>query len=309
MTLFDTTFLTRCNGLQQMAARQWGRRYLGRRVRTRLAGGTEITGYLDYSSGDDFRYVDWNRCARHDELLSKQYRGTVSSRVYLLIDCSASMLLRTGEAHNKNTLARKLAGGLAYFALNSFDTVVVGGFAGSQFTELRPVQGARNIGPLLEFIEALNFTEAAGDLHASMQAFCAAPRRQGLVVLLSDLMSAKAGETGNAAGAFQPAGDVLRRRGLEPFFAQVVAPADVEPEFTGSVSLAGAGGGGPLRTVIEPQDLEYYRLAYAAFQQGLRRYCARYGLGYAQLSTSAAAEENLQKLIRAGRARIDANKR
>jgi len=300
MTLFDTNFLTRCTGLQHIAARQWGRRFLGRRVRANLAGGTEVTGYADYSSGDDYRYVDWNRCARHDELVSKQFRGAVSSRVYLLIDYSASMLLEEDAGGSKLQLAQQLAGALAYFALKAFDTVVVGGFAGDQLQVQRAIKGAGNIGQVLKFVEQMELAPAPGDLQASATTFCAAPRRQGMVVLLSDLMS------GNAV---QPAGDILRRRGLEPFFAQVVNRDDVAPQFTGSFSLAGVQAGDSIRTVIEPQDLEYYRQAYAIFQQGLRSYCGRYGLGYAQLLTSAALDENLQKLIRAGRARINANKR
>ncbi len=300
MTRFDTKFLTRCTGLQQIAARQWGRRFLGRRVRTNLAGGVEVTGYADYSSGDDYRYVDWNRCARHDELVSKQFRGAISSRVYLLVDHSTSMLLSGDEAATKLATAQELAAALAYFALKAFDTVVVGGFAGGQCQVHRPVKGADAIGQVLSFIEQLEIEPQPGDLQQSMTAFCAAPRRQGMVVLLSDLMS----ET-----TVQPAGDTLRRRGLEPFFAQVVCRDDVDPQFTGAMSLAGAVGKESLRTVIQPQDLDYYRQAYAVFQQGLRSYCGRYGLGYAQLFNSARLDENLQKLIRAGRARIDANKR
>ena len=71
MNLFDADFLKRCESLHLAARRTWGQRMLGRRVELRLAGGTEVTGYTDYTTGHDFRYIDWNRCARPGALQEK----------------------------------------------------------------------------------------------------------------------------------------------------------------------------------------------------------------------------------------------
>src|SRR6185295_4648415 len=69
----ESDFLRRCSAFHLMAQRAWGRRFLGRGVDRWRASATEASGVSDYTRGDDFRYVDWNRCARHDELVSKQF--------------------------------------------------------------------------------------------------------------------------------------------------------------------------------------------------------------------------------------------
>src|SRR6185503_5271482 len=112
--MFDTPFRRRCEALHALAGRAWGRRFLGRHIDQGSSAGTEVTGYNDYTSGDDFRHVDWYRCSRHDELLSKQYRGREDQRVYLLVDTSLGMGVQGGE---KFTLATQLAAALGYLAL------------------------------------------------------------------------------------------------------------------------------------------------------------------------------------------------
>jgi uncharacterized protein (DUF58 family) len=161
----DAQFQRRCAGLHRQAQRAWGRQFLGRRRRLRVAGGTEATGTTDYTTGDELRYVDWNRCARHDELVTRQFMGTEDHWVYFLLDCSRSMALGvdtggspvsiaaassdrelksnrprrpvdTGEppVSTKFELARQLAAALGYLALANQDRVSVTAFASASLT-------------------------------------------------------------------------------------------------------------------------------------------------------------------------------
>ena len=43
-------------------------------------GGTELSGYRDYAPGDDRRHIDWNVCARHDELPGSVLDGDLRPR-------------------------------------------------------------------------------------------------------------------------------------------------------------------------------------------------------------------------------------
>jgi uncharacterized protein (DUF58 family) len=118
--MFDRQFQQRCESLSRAAKRLWGGQLLGRRAHTHVAGGTEVTGYGDYVTGDDFRYVDWNRAARLDELVSKRFAGSQHQRVYLLLDASASMSL---GRPSKFDAARQAAAAVAYVALANHDLV------------------------------------------------------------------------------------------------------------------------------------------------------------------------------------------
>ena len=59
-----------------------------------LGGGIEFADHREYTPGDDFRYLDWNLYARHDELLLKRFQEEEDLHVYFLLDCSRSMGFR-----------------------------------------------------------------------------------------------------------------------------------------------------------------------------------------------------------------------
>ena len=143
MAKLDEQFVRRCAGWQRAAARYAGSRFLGRRPVHALAGGTEVTGYSDYTTGDDFRYVDWNQAARHDELVSKQFHGTTRAPLYLLVDTGISMQLRGDADRSKFDYARMLAGAVGYLALANHDFVRVAGFDGKLGPISPAVEGTR----------------------------------------------------------------------------------------------------------------------------------------------------------------------
>ena len=92
-----------------------------------LGGGIEFADHREYTPGDDFRYLDWNVFARHDELLLKRFQEEEDLHVYLLLDCSRSMAF--GDPP-KFDYARQVAAALGYIALADLDRVAVVAFAG-----------------------------------------------------------------------------------------------------------------------------------------------------------------------------------
>jgi uncharacterized protein (DUF58 family) len=66
---------------------------LGGDRRSSLSGsGGEFMDYRAYEPGDEPRHVDWNVYARTGRLFTRQYHAERSSRVYGVLDQSASML-------------------------------------------------------------------------------------------------------------------------------------------------------------------------------------------------------------------------
>ena len=276
MTTFDAQFQWECESLHREARRVWGRRFLGRKLQATLAGGTEVTGYSDYVVGDDPRYIDWNVCARHDELRTKQFQGSDDNRVYLLLDVSPSM---HPAGSGKLDFARRLTAALAYLALANLDDVGVASFTDRIVQEFPPARGMPHLPGLLNFAAQLESDGNATDLAAAVEAFNRRGRRPGLVVLLSDFFD----RTG-----FEPAVDLLRRRGHEPYLVQVVDRDDLEGGPPGPVRFTDAESGAALSVTLEAADVARYREVFAGFTAALARYADRYDIGYAQVASDDA---------------------
>lgn len=292
MPLFDAKFRQRCQYLDQTARRSWGDRFLGRHLDRRWAGGSEFVGHSDYTSGDDFRYVDWAICARHDELVTRQFRGSEDRIVYLLVDVSPGMGL--GQPR-KFDAARRLAAALGYMALAALDRVGVAAVSNRLVAELPPVRGPHRIPALFRFLDGLALDAAAVNLKAAVEAFVQQRPHRGVTVVLSDLF--------DPAG-FEAAIDRLAVRGFQPYLLQVVDDAEAEPSFAGPVQLVDVGRGRTRNTYLEAVDLANYRQVFREFSAGCRRYCAQRSIGISQTRTSAPFQEAVLRMIRTSTSRM-----
>lgn len=292
MSLFDAQFRQRCEYLDQAARRSWGNRFLGRRLDRRWAGGSEFVGHSDYTSGDDLRYVDWQICARHDELVTRQFRGSEDRIVYILLDVSPGMSL--GQPR-KFDAARQLAGALGYMALAALDRVGLAAVSNRVVAEVPPARGRNRIPQLLRFLEGLELDAAAVNLQTAVESFVQHRPHRGITVVISDLF--------DPAG-FEAAIDLLARRGFQPFLLQVVDASEAEPQFAGSVKLTDVGTGRSRGTYLEELDLQNYRQVFREFSAGCRRYCARRSMGITQTQSATPFQESVLRMIRLSTSRM-----
>ncbi len=91
MPLFDSEFLKNLEYLSLVSRRVFRGQLLAQRRTMQLGGGIEFADHREYTPGDDFRYLDWNVFAGHDELLLKRFQEEEDLHVYLLLDSSRSM--------------------------------------------------------------------------------------------------------------------------------------------------------------------------------------------------------------------------
>jgi uncharacterized protein (DUF58 family) len=291
-SLFDSAFRNRCEYLDQAARRSWGSRFLGRRLDKRWAGGSEFVGHSDYTCGDDFRYVDWSVCARHDELLTRQFRGSEDRMVYLLLDCSPAMDL--GEPR-KFDAARRLAAALGYVALANLDRVGLFAVSNRIVAHLPPIRGRQHCGRLFRFLDSLEIDAEAVDLNRAVEAFVRHRPQRGTTVLISDLF--------DPAG-FTPAVDRLAKRGFPPFLLQVVAPGEAEPTVAGSVHLIDVFTGRSRHTYLEQIDLRNYRRVFQEYSAACRRYCGQRNIGILQTRSDVPFQESVLRMIRTSTSRM-----
>ena len=284
-SMLDDAFHQRCEGLHRRAQQAWGRQFLGRRRRLRVAGGTEETGIADYTSGNELRYVDWNRCARHDELVTRQFMGAEDHAVYFLLDASRSMAF--GDAA-KFDLARQLTGALGFLALANHDRVWVGSFANGLTDELPICRGRRSIPPFFEF---LNQQSPAGDatrLEPTVQQFTSRHAQRGLIVILSDMFD---------AGRFDVAIDSLRLQGFEPLLIHVLDSRESRPGIAGKVTLQAVEGSSQRREFIDDQDRRNFSAAFDRDCRRVRGYFHRYGLGVVPVFTTDSLMGCMERIV------------
>src|SRR3984957_5116351 len=153
MALFGSDFLKKIEYLSLVSRRIFRGSLMAQRRTKQLGGGIEFADHRDYSAGDDFRYIDWNLYARHDELLLKRFQEEEDLHVYFLLDCSRSMAFGNPP---KFDFARQVAAALAYIALADLDRIAIVAFAGEVIADFPLTRGKARILGLLKFLEALD---------------------------------------------------------------------------------------------------------------------------------------------------------
>ncbi len=286
MALFDAEFLKKLEYLSLVSRRVFRGQILAQRRTRQLGGGVEFADHRDYAPGDDFRYLDWNVYARHDELLLKRFQEEEDLHVYLLLDCSRSMAFGNPP---KFDYARRVAAALAYIALADLDRVALVAFAGDVVADFPLARGKGRVLSLLHFLEGLWPQGAATDLARCATAFAHREQRQGLVLVVSDLFD---------PSGFRRGLDVLRHRRYEPHVVQVYDRREAEPDLLGDLELfdVEAESGRPV-TVTE-KSLRHYRRIFEEFLESVRLYCREHGAGCTQTSTEVPFDELILTMMR-----------
>jgi uncharacterized protein (DUF58 family) len=280
--------------LAALAARVAGSGWLRRQPDTLRA-----LDRTDYVAGDDYRQIDWNVCARHDELRSFPAARSDEPFVYLLVDCSRSM---NAAEPTKFTVARDWAFRLASMALaGGAATVGAAAITERVESELRPVRGrshaaalARFFTPLAAGAPSMNLQSTSSqstNLQSAMQDFLRLRRPPGLAIVVSDFLDAR---------GFSAALDLLRQARFEPFVAHVVSPQDAEPDWQGALELEDAETGARRRFVARPADLLRYRRHFARFCASLEHYCSQHRLGWLRIDTALGVDAALRQIMRPG---------
>ena len=238
-TPLDERLLRRLERLALSASRSLAGGMSGVHPSRRRLPAPTFTDYRPYTSGDDPRYVDWNAYARLDHLQIKLGETEQDVRVYVLVDCSASMDWGEGDT-NKLHSARLLAAALGYVALASGDRLEVipmGGTEGQRGRRAEglgrhatwgPASGRQRGASLLQYLQRL---EAGGASSlGSVLAQLARERRPGLLVIASDFWHTAGGKGAEGQRGRGAAEDAARR-----------APAPASGA-TGPVRIAQSGG-------------------------------------------------------------------
>ena len=290
MPLFDPTFLQKLEYLSLVSRRVFRGELLAQKRTTQLGSGIEFADHREYSSGDDFRYIDWNLYARHDELLLKRFHEEQDLHVYVLLDCSKSMSIGSPV---KFDLARQVAAALAYVALSDLDRVGVVAFAKGIVADFALTRGKARILTLLRFLESLQPDGDATNLNDLVNGFLHRTERRGLAIIVSDLFD---------PSGYQAAIDKLRHHRFEPHVIQIHDRSEAEPTLLGDVELVDVETQELRKLTVTEKNLQQYREVFESFLAGVRSYCAKYGISCSTATTDVAFDALILGMMRsAGR--------
>jgi uncharacterized protein (DUF58 family) len=286
--LFDESTLRKINQLTLVASRVRSGAIKGERRSSRRGSSVEFADYRNYTVGDDLRRLDWNIYARLEKPFIKLLEEEEDLAVYILIDGSRSMDWGEGE-QNKFQYALKLAAGIGAIALSSGDLLSVGLLQGGRVAdEFGPSRGGYALPRLFKFLENLE----AGDktnLNTALRDYSIAPRRAGLLVIISDLLV----EDGYETGLRQ-----LLGRGHEAVLLHILAPDEVDSPLTGDLQLVDIETNAEQEVSIDGGLRNLYKTRVREWIQSTQADCRKHGIKYLDLVTDKAWDQVLMLEMR-----------
>ena len=150
--------------------------------------GMEFQEVREYSIGDDFRRIDWNVTARHNNLFIKTFKEERQLNVMLLIDCSGSM----GFGSKKSTKQEKIIETSAVLALTAMaNQDKIGAIFFSNEVE-KVIIPSKNKNTILRLIREIIFIKPQGtgtNINIAIDYAIENMKRRGVIFILSDYFS------------------------------------------------------------------------------------------------------------------------
>lgn len=181
--MITTEYLSGLDKFNLIIRKRVTSKYAGARPSVMTGRGATIKDYRIYSSGDDFRLIDWKVFARTDNLYVKRFEEERNLVVHVIIDSSASM--NYGKP-TKFEYASMLGIGFAYIAMRGNEKFQYATFS----DELRVFQPKRGLSHLANMVDMLNNTRPLGtsDFPKAMGNYKKALGTRSLIIIISDCL-------------------------------------------------------------------------------------------------------------------------
>ncbi len=295
-SLFDAEFLDR---LRALFLRLRKRRQLRRKglQSTPATGYTrEFKDFRHYTSGDDYRAIDWRLYARLDRLFIRLYEEIQEYNIHVVIDASSSMVQPFAE---KRRAALQLAVALSYLGLVGQHRVSLYRMADRVVEGLPPLKGQGNIRRVIDYASKLEFGGVT-DLEKCFREFRPARQRYGIIFVISDLYGSGVEVTEQAVrhGGSWPG---------ESHFIHVYHPWEKHPDLDGEIELIDVETNEQRRLWFTKRDLKKYEAAYEGFQRGIERACLARQMDYQPWPTDLPFENLFLDLLSRGSALASGN--
>jgi uncharacterized protein (DUF58 family) len=282
-SLLEPALLRRLEGLALQVRRAVLGQMGGERRSRRRGQSVEFADFRSYTPGDDYRLIDWNAYARLDRFMLRLFVAEEELPLNLFVDLSGSMDWGTP---NKAETARRLAGAIAYVALNALDRVRLTVFADGPTSGGAPYRGRRSAGQLFARLQSF---PAGGPTNYARLVWPIGRHRPGMTIVISDGLGEPAMDEALAA---------VQRAQQEGAVLQLLAPQESTLDWTGDARLKDAETGLEREFTATPVTQATYLRALTDRCQQLERAAHRRGLRYARLSTDEPIDQMVKVTLR-----------
>lgn len=275
----------------------------GERRSKKRGESVEFADHRQYVSGDDLRFIDWNIYGRLDRFFMKLFLEEEDLSLHLVIDATGSS--DCGEP-NKFLYTQRLAMALAYIGLVNLNRVAITAVGGrfrpvgtddagiliddpsKSAHEIRDLRGRRRVQDVARFLCSL---EPAGSANfpQACKRLALTRRGRGVMVVVSDFFFKEGYEDGLR---------LLAGRGYDLFALQILSPQEVEPEIGGDLRLRDIEDGDLAELTISAPLLKKYKQNLAAWNDGLRSFCARREINNLTVRTDTPVETLVLEYLR-----------
>ena len=183
-SFLDPAVVARLGGLSLFARRPMQGTVSGRHASPHRGASVEVAEYRKYVPGDDLRRLDWRAYGRTDRFYVKEFEADTNLRCCLVIDTSGSMGYGSGDTTKLDT-ARRLAGTIAYLAIQQGDAVGLSCVADGIVREIPPRRNPAHLMHLFDIMESVS-TEGPTRLVDVLHELAETVRQRALIVVLSD---------------------------------------------------------------------------------------------------------------------------
>jgi uncharacterized protein (DUF58 family) len=173
-------------------ARPRGRR-AGLRSRRALGAGSELYQLRAYAPGDPLARIDWKASARSGALVTREFNEDQHLDILIALDAGRFSRVRAGRLDRLGLYAN-IAARFAQIATPNDDRVGLMVFADRPLAVCAPERGLRAIARLHSTLARLEVEAAESDPLAAALAIRALLKHRSLIIVLTDLDDAAAGE-------------------------------------------------------------------------------------------------------------------
>lgn len=254
--------------------------FIGQRPGQRRKPASDFMDHRMYVPGDDIRYVDWRASARHEQVFIRQGELPVDMIVYLLLDCSASMLW--GDIPKFRSQIG-LAAALGYLALINRDRLKVIPYGSEGNLTLGPISGKGQTTNYLKYLNRLIYGGEAR-LLPTVKQISRKTTKRGVIFVLSDLLDIRS--ISHVLDYF-PA----------PFWVvnvlHILHPDELNPPVLGSIEMVDSETGSSANYDVSRSSINRYHERLLDWQAKLDMECVAHHAFYTVVPTNWQVEREM----------------
>ncbi len=181
--MITTEYLSGLDKFNLIMRKRVTSKYAGQRPSIMTGKGSTIKDFRIYSTGDDFRQIDWKVYARTDNLYVKRHEEERNLVLHVIIDSSASM--NYGKP-TKFEYAAMLGIGFAYIAMKGNEKFQYATFSNT-IDIFQPKKGLSHLAHMVDHMNNLKPT-GTSDFEQSMSIYKKAVGNKSLIIVISDFL-------------------------------------------------------------------------------------------------------------------------